>query len=99
MSTFTFKGKKFRYYDQHIPGDKFHCYNPKCQDLGKDLIDYLARWENVHKVDSAPADSVLFSCVDHLGPGFEEAKELFSFTQKTKTAAYLTKDQVENSRR
>ena len=93
MSTFEARGRTFRYCD-YRSGDLNHCYNPACQDNGQPLVDYLARWENVSQVDCAPADAVLFTCADHAGPEFEEAKQLFTITQKTSNAAYLTMSEV-----
>ena len=94
MSTFTSGGKTFRYRDMTVLGDLNHCYRPDCQDIGKDLVDFVARWEQVGDVDRSPADAVLYTCADHQGPEFEEVKRAFGATQKTTSAAYLTKDEV-----
>lgn len=94
MSVFTANGQTFRYRDIHLPGDLNHCYRSDCQDIGKPLVDFIARWENVGEVDETPADAVLYTCADHQGKEFEEAKRSFSSTQKTGSAAYLTKDDI-----
>ena len=95
MSNYEAKGKTYRYRDMSIPDDLNHCYIPTCEDQGKDLVDLLARWEKVAEVDTSPADAVLFTCVDHAGAEFEQAKRSFGRTQKTRTAAYLTKQDIE----
>ena len=95
MSTFRANGKTFRYRDIHVPGDLNHCYRPDCQDIGKPLVDFVGRWENVGSEDSDPADAVLYTCINHSGAEFEEAKSFFGMTQKSTTAAYFTQAELE----
>jgi len=100
MSTFTTGGKTFRFRDKSVPEDRNHCYRPDCQDIGKDLVDFVARWEDVGAGDvgKSQSDAILYTCAEHQGPDFEEAKRLFGVTQKTTSAAYLTADDIRRLR-
>ena len=94
MSTFKSGEKTFRYRDKQVISDRSHCYRPDCEDSGKELVDFVARWENVDEVGKCSADALLYTCADHQGPEFEEAKRLFGTTQRSTSAAYLTRAEL-----
>lgn len=85
-------GEQYRYTNCDA-GDVVQCYDTDCQcPDGTPMVDFVARWEDVGDM-RAPANAKMYTCQDHKA-GFDTAKERFRETQKTTTAAYMTRAEL-----